>query len=403
MEETALPSPLRAAEPNTFTHYSVVVRLPEIARRTLGENDLPGMVADQIEALAASIPDGPIMPIIDPNAPEIAAWEQYCQPYLGQNWLDIPWFFAETYFYRRIVAISGYFAKPQPPWGDPFQFQKKAGLADSLERIAALCRLVNQWGVGGWQAARAADLFSHCLWGNQADLSLWKAGTAEKPDHSSLDNAAAFLLANETWKAIALLERTEPPGRVDFICDNAGFELVSDLVLADYLLSSGKAAQVMLHVKLHPTFVSDALESDVRYTIQWLAESDAPEIRIAGERLERHLVAQRLQLYPAAFWNAPLPLWEMPTGLKKLLGTAHLVISKGDANYRRLLGDRHWAFTTPFATVMHDTPAPILALRTLKSEIVVGLTPEQLEQLPRLDEKWLYSGRWGVMQFAPAR
>lgn len=49
-------------------------------------------------------------------------------------------------------------------------------------------------------------------------------------------------------------------------------------------------------------------------------------------------------------------------------------LSDGDANYRRLLGDRVWALDTPFAEVAAYFPAPLLALRTLKAELGCGIS-----------------------------
>jgi hypothetical protein len=56
-------------------------------------------------------------------------------------------------------------------------------------------------------------------------------------------------------------------GNIDIIVDNAGFELVSDLALADHLVSSGVAKAVTFRLKGHPTFVSDALGKDLRDTV----------------------------------------------------------------------------------------------------------------------------------------
>jgi hypothetical protein len=43
-------------------------------------------------------------------------------------------------------------------------------------------------------------------------------------------------------------------------------------------------------------------------------------------------------------------------------------------------------------------PAPLLALRALKSELMVGLKSKQTENLQSQDPKWLINGRWGVVQ-----
>jgi hypothetical protein len=49
--------------------------------------------------------------------------------------------------------------------------------------------------------------------------------------------------------------------------------------------------------------------------------------------------------------------------------------------------------------VVDYLPFPILALRTLKSEVAVGLSAGQPAELTRVDRDWLTDGRWGVMQF----
>ncbi len=64
---------------------------------------------------------------------------------------------------------------------------------------------------------------------------------------------------------------------VDLVMDNAGFELVADLALADFLLSAGLADRVRLRVKRHPWFVSDTTVRDVWWTIQQLESGRVPE------------------------------------------------------------------------------------------------------------------------------
>jgi hypothetical protein len=77
-----------------------------------------------------------------------------------------------------------------------------------------------------------------------------------------------------------------------------------------------------------------------------------------------------------------------------------LAIVKGDANYRRLLGDRKWGYTDDFQKVVGASfPCPVLALRALKAELGCGMDEDQVKRARELDANWLVNGRFGVVQF----
>jgi hypothetical protein len=242
------------------------------------------------------------------------------------------------------------------------------------------------------------------LWGNQNDLSLWPAAEQDQTGHDQpveLREAQEHVLDNHLDEVIAHLCSLEPAqARVDLLLDNAGFELVCDLALADFLLTAWKAMQVVLHMKVQPVFVSDALEKDILQTIDFLKAHPARAARELAERLGAHLASGRLVLRADPFWTSPLAMWDAPEALLGELAQAALLISKGDANYRRLLGDRHWAMELPFAQVLDYLPMAVLGLRTLKSEIAVGILPARI---PASDPDWMSNGRWGLVQFAPGR
>lgn len=397
-----LPKALMSVEPSTWAHHTVSKRLPEIAGRILSENALPPELARGVRALIDALPDEPLHLLTDPGAPDLEVWNGYLRPYLGQSWLQVPWFLAEHTFYRRLMVALGYF-QAGPGWAlDPFFYQKRQGLALSWPAIRNLVDTVSGClGSERPQPELMVSLFYQDLWGNQADLSLWPAEAGEKPDHAGLEQAQAFLLADDASKvADYLLSLPTGVARVDLLLDNAGFELVADLVVADTLLRCGLAREVCLHVKAHPTFVSDALRQDVAWTLLALKSDEHFEVSALGGRLLSALDDGRLALRPDFFWTSPQPAWQMPADLRLVLGQADLVISKGDANYRRLLGDRDWPYTTPFEAIMAYFPAPILALRTLKAELVCGLQPGQAEATAAQDPDWLVAGRWGVVQFS---
>jgi hypothetical protein len=156
--------------------------------------------------------------------------------------------------------------------------------------------------------------------------------------------------------------------------------------------------RVVLHLKVHPAFVSDAMAVDV---VRFLEEGgehypagSAP--RACLDRLEKAREQGELELAPHPYFNGPLSLWQLPLELERRFQGACLVVLKGDAHYRRALGDAIWPPATPFAQATRYFPAPLLALRTLKSDPIVGLAEGQAERLDVEDPSWRVNARRAV-------
>lgn len=399
-EDLRVPAPLKGEEGDTWAQSTILRRFPDILKRTMAENEFSPSRQRRLQLLQDEIPQGPIRHLQDDHGPDNADWCRYISPYEGKNWLEVPWFFVEHYFYRRIMEAVDYF-RGGP---DPFLHQKERGLESAQGLTGPLSRKVNTW-VRGDQRLRSdvGEMLYLDLWGNQADLSLWPAESENTPDHAGLEEALKHLLADDSERGLSLLQSMQGKGaRIDFVIDNAGLELVSDLAFADLLLAKKWADEVRFHVKGHPTFVSDAVDRDVQNTVQALHTSDQESVREMGERLQGYLDGGRLSLHEHFFWNSPLAFWDLPRDVFELLEEAELMVSKGDANYRRLVGDRHWPFHTPFSRVVDYLPVPVLALRTLKAEVVVGLSPESIHRAQGEDPEWMIDGRWGLIQFAEA-
>ena len=111
----------------------------------------------------------------------------------------------------------------------------------------------------------------------------------------------------------------------------------------------------------------------------------------------------RLQFTPSLFLCTALSGWEMPLSMVTLLHEQDLMIAKGDANYRRLVGDLHWPYETSKEKVFHYYPCPMLLLRTLKSNVNVGVSLTQQEEARQFDPSWDCSGKVGIIQsFLPS-
>lgn len=341
---------------------------------------------------------------------EAEQWEDILKPFIdkGDTWLTAPWLVTEFYAYRRLVQALGYYddSNDKTRLYDPFIKAKRAGLDSSVasaENVMGKIEALPKTKEGVIIASEFA------LWGNKMDLSIWPAD-ADKADtdvfSSILDSASENLLHDDTELLAEHCEklRVEGGGMVDIIVDNAGFELVMDLALADHLIASGVAKTVTFQLKSHPTFVSDALAKDLIETVERYAALNAdkyPNAQRAGERWQHYLKEGKWLNSEENFWVQPYAMWDMTEPLRSdIKKRCDLAFVKGDANYRRLLGDRTWDYSAPFQSVVGDYfPCPVCALRTLKAELGCGMDREKCEKAAALDDTWMTNGRFGVVQF----
>ena len=396
-----LPLPVMPSAENTFAHYTIVCRLPGVIERVIKENDFPPPIVQELESLVADLFEGWVRPLAEIEGPDLVAWESYLKPFEGKSWFDLPFYFAEAYFFRRLLEATDYFVPGIWQGIDPFGYQKRSSLDKSMDAIRAISNRFTALNhtLPEQQSYQTCitTLLQTALWGNQVDLSLWPLIGGDNT-HRDLNQQQTHILIDDTYDLLNYLNNIHGQ-RIDLIIDNASFELVCDFFLIDFLLSTQTANTVYLHLKAHPTFVSDAMSQDVFYTLEKLANDISENVRMLAIRLQEYIASGRLICRDDFFWNAPLAFWEMPQSLREELAKANLVLIKGDANYRRILGDRHWLFTTPLSDIANYFPTPFVALRTLKSEVATGLEPDQIEILTEQDPLWLTNGQWGVIQF----
>jgi uncharacterized protein with ATP-grasp and redox domains len=392
VDPAALPPVIRTSEPGSFAHNTLAVRVPAILRATQDSATYPPDIHAALDELHAELTGGVIRKLHE-AAPDAAFWNATAAAHLGRSWLDVPWYWAEAFFYRRMLEAVRYF-QPGPWQGvDPYAPTKRREWAAEAAPAAVGALLE---ALPDDVEERFETLLHASLWGNRTDLSYMVAahlGATGGPDAERanllVDDAALV------WRH--LLRHSE--GRADLLADNAGTELLMDVALADFLLLSGLAAEVHFHLKPWPFFVSDAMPADLVDGLDALLAAGGAGAKLA-RRVDGHLTAGALSVSTHWFNASSLFHYELPDDLYAGLSAADLVIVKGDANYRRLLGDAHWPFTTPFADVVGYFPAPVVSLRTLKSEVAVGLATGQAERLAGEDPAWLVNGRRGLIQFA---
>lgn len=387
IDPNTLPPLLLTSEPDSFAQRTFQVRIPCIIEETIELNAFPEDIRGALEALRMEILDGEIRELRE-MTPDKSYWDEVSRPYMGRTWLDVPWYWAETFFYRRMLEATRYFRPGRWHTVDPYAAKKQTEWRPEAAPQAA-DGVLN--GLPPEPEARFESLLHASLWGNRTDLSY---NVAEQV--GDVDDERSNLLVDDTRRVWEFLR--QQPGRcVAIIADNAGTELLIDLALVDFMLGQGLAKQIVLHLKPQPFFVSDAMVSDVETGLRALAGGGSAA-RVLGERVRKFIQDDRLKLYTHWSYATNLFYFQMPHDLRAELGAIDLVILKGDVNYRRLVGDVHWLPTTPFEQPTAYFPAPLVTLRTLKAELIVGLRPGQAERLQEQDPEWMVNGRRGLIQ-----
>lgn len=383
------PPELLSNDPRGFAWGVWHDRTPRLVAQVRDGNPYGRAQRTALNALLAEIPSG-VMGSLGPHASDYKTWLSWGADYLGRPWLDAPFLWSESYFYRRLLEAVSFF-EPGPWQGfDPFGYLKTAELSDpALEAGLTALDDLQQLSTGEQERAKLLA----ALWGNRADLG-FRMGTSA--GHG--DDGSAVIIADQSADLAAALS---PEARVVIVADNAGSELLADLVLVDHLLQHGRAASVSLHVKPRPYYVSDATTADAVACLRRLAAAPGSPARIA-RRLTAAMTEDLVRLYTHEFYCAPWPFHRAPPDLAGEFGRASLTILKGDLNYRRLVGDRAWDPATPFPAVTAYFPGTVAVLRTLKSDVITGLDPAALADLDGSGQPWRTDGRHGLIQVREA-
>jgi len=310
---------------------------------------------------------------------DIKGYNQELKQRNNPTWHSVPWLFSECYMYRRMATLFS-LSKHWKQY-DIFARSKNSGFKSSRPAVAELAsqyrtvikQLETSHTIGGAKTEAELkkaeeqvfiEMCEICLWGNKTDLSLMPNMSGD--DFSRLQGAKARkasedkILVNDLSSAFGILHDVLKSGkterRVDFVLDNAGFELFVDLVLAGYLLTTGLATNVVLHPKSIPWFVSDVMPQDFAYLLSALhnpssyfgsadnelSEEESSSIKFLFEHWSTLYAEGKIIMRPNLFWTEGGSFWRLPKTAPQLykdLKDSELIIFKGDLNYRKLVAD----------------------------------------------------------------
>ncbi|GAA5988957.1 hypothetical protein JCM11641_001254 [Rhodosporidiobolus odoratus] len=401
-------------------------------------NDIGGIIYEMRHDRVLS----PIKATLPPNDTDVYKKELEQLAAKGQDtWFSAPWLFAECYLYRRLSSLLA--VTTHWPHFDPFGSQKLSTWRSSASGAAALAKSLQSLVASSCEPLTLEKdeeklrldfiaIAEACLWGNATDLSLLTSLSHDEIKMlQSVERGQSFLLKNDfekVWSEVKGLKG----GRIDLVLDNSGFELFTDLVLADWIVTlSPFVSEVVIHPKLLPWFVSDVQPHDFLILLSTLkdesffpadaglSDEDRQALAALSARWEKYAeqgvfklsVPKELKQSEAGgemadFWTTPLPFCDLPTAapeLLKELKKSDLVIFKGDLNYRKLVSDAWWPTTTPFEEALGPLRGhfPLLSLRTCKADTVCGLAEGVEERVQKEDEKWRVNGKYAVVSFCP--
>ncbi|KAI0348290.1 DUF89-domain-containing protein [Trametopsis cervina] len=408
--------------------------------------DLLGCVK-RMETLKAELEgNGSLRLIIDDGEADVAMWnKEIAQWFLGKDFMNATWLFAEAYKYRRLRECFTVSKK----WAnyDVFFRQKCDTFSRSSDAVFELSmRFAEPFqhavdlaggGHGLTEAERLmfTELSQICLWGNSTDLSLLINMTEEQI--KSLQSTGGEALAateknilgnhiGRLWEIVRGMKGKGVDGkggRIDFILDNAGFELYCDCVYADFLVQTGYASEIRFHGKRYPWFVSDVTKKDWEWLLNTMvygslfpdaSDLERESLKRLGVRWKKYEQEGTWIYEQHPFWCTGYTFWDLHKEAPDLflhLSQSDLVFFKGDLNHRKLTYDCAAPASTRFEEAigsMASSPgAPkVCSMRTIKSDVVVGLGPDGdslAEQLDRKEEGWKISGKYAVILVSEGR
>ena len=409
------PRPLSAKYEGTFAYLTVQERLPTIMTKALDTfrrefiamDPSPQAAVEAKQVLAAlselhylMMTNKPLQPLLAKHAPDFQKWVHAMKVQEERTgelaWFTSSWLFVECYLYR---LLADFFLRTKLfPHYDPFQTQKKDSLKDNMSSVKVLAHVVAD------TTATSRDWLELCLWGNRCDLSLNNTTPSFKNLITELQVLRDKIIVNDCDRVVQRIEslRCKPNVVIDYVLDNAGFELFTDLCLMHFLMQTLlPCSRIRIHVKSYPWFVSDVMRKDLVWMMDHLKRD--PEVRDFGNSCSQHLNSRRWEIVESYYWTMPYDFAQMPAhdpDLYRLLQSSSLMILKGDLNYRKLLGDLDWPHSTPFDVVLREfRPSFLVTLRTNKADLISGLSKEKESELPA---HFLTTGEFAVIQVATA-
>ncbi|KAG5318719.1 ARMT1 methyltransferase, partial [Pseudoatta argentina] len=326
------------------------------------------------------------------------------------TWFNTVWLYCECYMYR-VLAQEISLLNTMHNY-DPFEYQKQTDFINAIESLDLIIGLYIKDILCNKEYNKENSkndflkFLKLSLWGNRLyDLSATAGAPSTQTDNPLvlIESLNQNIVVND-WESIWDIVKKMKNDNIHIVLDNAGYELFIDLCLAAFLVTVVPTTKITFHAKLYPWYVSDTTIHDFLWMLDYMnALNDRPNIQLLGKTFKNLMDQQSWSVKEEPYWTGPYDFSQMKEKEKNIyaeFSAAKLIIFKGDLNYRKLLGDINFDYKTNFATALGNfQPTNILSLRTLKSDICVGLSSDRAEFFEKHKDK-LITGEYAVIQAA---
>ncbi len=345
----------------SFARFTIKNRLPKIIQSIIQSHDWDTDIISNLVQFSSSIMEQRIERI-ESLSWGSAYWEPFWKRYDSMSILEAPFFFTEIYFYEKILDIIRFDTLRI----DPFAVKKNLEVAEHLNAFKDI------W--SNLETLTLEESVHFSLTGNSADLS-----QINKSDGS------VSILHDDSDLLISSLNEVD---NVHLLLDNCGLELFSDLVLTMMILETYPELSVKMYPKARPIFVSDTTPTDIDFLVSQVGGAFQNRFNSLKE-------SGRIDITVDTVWNCPIHFTDLTDNPCLRFEKNNLLISKGDANYRRFYEDRKIPLDFNGAATLTNNQ---FVIRTLKSEILAQFDPHRAKEISNKEPQWLSNGKFGIIQ-----
>jgi hypothetical protein len=262
LDDGSLPPVITTSQQNSFPQQTILKRHPRIINQVIHDNDYTLEIRKRLFHLKEEIVNNAKIQPLTEEIGDYHQWNTHLDQFKEKTWLEIPWYFAETFFYRRLLEAIDYFQPGRFRQRDPFHRSKREEITRSMNTITQTIESLQN--IEDLQRGFEQRLHAS-LWGNRLDLSNFTVKNTIKQQQATIERENIII---NDFSKIHHTFTNETVSNIAFFHDNVGMELEFDLLLADFLFEKKWVDTIVFYLKPYPFFVSDAMIKDLPETLR---------------------------------------------------------------------------------------------------------------------------------------